>query len=70
MDEFWYVEGLSFWMSVVTRVGFLRSSLILAVLKGVRNRPELVLIMVVRKGRMPPEMSWRREDGIGSMGQI
>jgi len=64
--------GLKFWMSVVSRVGFFRSALILAVLKVVGNRPELreVLIMVVRKGRMSPEMSWRREDGIRSRGQV
>jgi len=29
-----------------------------------------VLIRVVRKGRMSPEMSWRREDGIGTQGQV
>jgi len=28
-----------------------------------------VLVRVVRKGRMSPEM-WRREDGIGSRGQV
>jgi len=41
-------------------------------LKAVENRPELreVSIRVVRKGRMSPEMSWRREDGIGSRGQV
>jgi len=35
-------------------VGFLRSGLILAVLKAVGNRPELreVLVRVVRNGRM------------------
>jgi len=56
----------------VLRVGFLRSGLILAVLKVVGNRPELreVLIRVMRKGRMPTEMSWRKEDEIGSMGQV
>jgi len=53
-------------------MGFLRSCLIVAVLKAVGNRPELreVLIRVVRKGRMSPEMSWRREDGIGSREQV
>jgi len=53
-------------------VGFLRSGLILAVLKAVGNRPESteVLIRVVRKGRMSPELSWRREDAIWSMGHM
>jgi len=48
----------------VSKVGFLRSGLILAV----GNRPELreVLIRAARKGRM----SWRMEDGIGSRGQV
>jgi len=51
-------------------VGFLRSGLILTALKVVGNRPELreVLIRVVRKGRMSPKMSWRRE--IESRGQV
>jgi len=54
-------------MSVVSSMGFLRSGLILVVLKVVGNRPELrrVLIRVVRKGRMSPKMSWKWEDGIG-----
>jgi len=53
-------------------LGFLRSGLILSVLKAVGNRHELreVLIWVVRKGRMSPEMSWRSENGIGSRGQV
>jgi len=58
---------------VVSRVGFLRSGLILAVLKAeVGNRPKMreVLVRVVGKGRMSPEMSWRREDGIGSRGHV
>jgi len=48
-----------------------RSALILAVLKTFGNRPELreVLIMVVRTGRMSPEMLPRREDGIGQGGR-
>jgi len=29
-----------------------------------------VLIREVRMGRMSPKMSWRREDGIGSMGHV
>jgi len=55
-------------MSVVLRVGYLRSGLILAVLKAVGNRPELreVLIRVVRKGRILPE--GRMEDGISVKG--
>jgi len=59
-------------MSVVSRVGFLRSGLILAVLKTVGIRPELreVFIRVVRKGTMSPELSWKREGGIGSRGQV
>jgi len=28
------------------------------------------LIRIVRKGRMLPEISWRREDGIKSRGQV
>jgi len=57
---------------MVSRVGFLRSCLILAVLKAVGKRPELreVLIRVVRKGRMSPKMSWRREEGIGAGGGV
>jgi len=30
----------------------------------------VLLIRVVRKGRMSPEMSWRREEGIGSREQV
>jgi len=59
-------------MPVVSRVGFLRSGLILVGLKTFGNRLELreVLISIVRKDRMSPKMSWRREEGIESMGHV
>jgi len=61
-------------MSVASRVGFLRGGLILAVLEVVGNRPELrvlkVFIRGMGRGKMSPEMSWRREDGIGSREQV
>jgi len=54
---------------VVSRVGFLRSGLILAVLKAVGNRPEMrkVLVRVVRKGRMSLKMAlWVEGEGVSA----
>ena len=44
----------------------------LAVLRGAGIWPEVreELIRVVRNGRMSCEMSWRREEGIGSREQV
>ena len=50
-------------MSVVLKVGFSRSGLILGVLKDAGVRPE------VREGLMRVT-AWRREEGIGSREQV
>ena len=46
-------------------MGFFRSEFTIAVLKGAGLRTELKeeLIRVVWNGKMPCEMSWRREEG-------
>ena len=55
-------------MSAVSRVGFLRSGLTLAILKDAVIRPEVreELMREVRNGRMSLEITWKREEGMGS----
>ena len=57
---------------MVSRVGFLRSGFILAVLKDAGTRPEVreELIRAVRNGRKSLKTAWRSEEGIGSSGQV
>ena len=57
---------------MVSRVGFLRRGFILAVLKDAGTMPEVreELMRAVRNGRRSTEMAWRREEGIGSRGQV
>ena len=64
--------GLQFWMSVVSRVGFLRTGFILAVLKDAGTMAEVreELKSAVRNVRMSFETAWRREEGIVSRGQV
>ena len=59
-------------MSAVSRVGFLRSGLTLAILKDAGIRPEVreELMRVVRNGRMSLETAWKREEGMGTRGQV
>ena len=56
----------------MSRVGFLRRGFILAVLKDAGTMPEVreELMRAVRNGRRSLEMAWRREEGIGSRGQV
>ena len=57
---------------MVSRVLFLRRGFILAVLKDAGTMPEVreELMRAVRNGRRSTEMAWRREEGIGSRGQV
>ena len=50
----------------------LLSGLTLAILKDARIRPEVreELRREVRNGRMSLKMAWKREEGMGSNGQI
>ena len=56
---------------MVSRVSFLMSGFILAVLKDVGKRPEVreELIIEVRNGRMSLEAAWWSEEWIGSRRQ-
>ena len=56
----------------MSRVGFLRSGLTLAILKDAGIRPEVRedLMREVRNGRMSLDTAWRREEGMGSRGQV
>ena len=56
----------------MSRVGFLRSGLTRAILKDAGKRPEVreELMRVVRNGRMSLEAAWKREEGMGSKGQV